>query len=62
MTMTADILTPDLYARLACRQPTLTFVAGYDSQGIPLTDPRWFRWLTPTAGPSATILCVGTAR
>lgn len=60
--MTTDILTPDLYARLACDQPNLRFIAGYDSQGVTLTDPQWTRWLCPTAGPSATILVVEVCR
>ena len=60
--MTTDILTPDLYARLACDQSILRFVAGYDSRGVTLTDPQWTRWLCPTAGPSATILVVEVCR
>ena len=60
--MINETLSPDLFARLACEQDTVTFVAAYDSHGIDLIDPRWARWLVPTAGPTATVLAIEVAR
>jgi hypothetical protein len=62
MTTEAEPLTGELFARLACQQDTLTFLAAYDSHGVALTDPRWVRWLVTTAGPTATVLVVELAR